>query len=165
MFFLKFLCFCFSFCCSCQISSIKEAPVPLNTRHQKFYEGQKIYEHKGPIFYEPRSPKLLWAWGPKNYLSQRQVLWTQRQLFHEPKAPKLYETKAPKNLWLQKRYEPKGPNVLWTQDAKKIKSINLRAHFSATLQKCVNKRHQKEPKAPKILWTAGESRSIFWESF
>ena len=37
----RFRCLCCYFLSKAIVSSIKEAPVPLNTRHQKFYEGQK----------------------------------------------------------------------------------------------------------------------------
>ena len=42
------------------VSSIKEAPVPLNARHQKFYEGQQQYYVRAyQKIYEPKSPQLV----------------------------------------------------------------------------------------------------------
>ena len=59
--------------------------MPLNTRHQKFYEGQQKYEYKGPQkhmnlrtqnLYEPETKKKSKHTTPKKGEPQAQkILW------------------------------------------------------------------------------------------
>ena len=58
-------------------------------------------------FYEPKTPQILWAQGPINFMS--------------PRPHKLYEPKAPKNLWAQH-----PTNIVRAQGP--INSMNLRPH-------------------------------------
>ena len=80
--FYSFCVFVFLFCCSCQISSIKEAPVRLNARHQEFYEGQTHINLMAQELYEPKGPKLLWTQGTKSFMNLR----LRPQKFYEPQV-------------------------------------------------------------------------------